>query len=115
MVHERGVAANVLNVPLPPGSGSDDFREAWEHKIIPALNAFRPELLLISAGFDAHATDPLAQLRLREIDFTWVTNALLASADAHCPGRVVSLLEGGYNLDATAASAAAHVRALMRL
>ncbi len=115
MVHEHGVAANVLNVPLPPGSGSDDFREAWEHKIIPTLNAFRPELLLISAGFDAHAADPLAQLRLREIDFTWVTNALLAAADTHCPGRVVSLLEGGYNLDATAASAAAHVRALMRL
>jgi acetoin utilization deacetylase AcuC-like enzyme len=115
MVHERGVAANVLNVPLPPGSGSDDFRESWEHKIIPALSTFRPELLLISAGFDAHAADPLAQLRLREMDYTWVTNALLAVSDSHCPGRVVSLLEGGYNLSATAASAAAHVRALMRL
>ncbi|HVE21953.1 MAG TPA: histone deacetylase family protein [Acidocella sp.] len=115
MVYERGVAANVLNVPLPPGSGSDDFRESWEHKIIPALGAFRPELLLISAGFDAHAADPLAQLRLREADYSWVTNALLAVADTHCPDRVVSLLEGGYNLTATAASAAAHVRALMRL
>ena len=115
LADERGVAGNVVNVPLPPGSGSDDFREAWEHKIIPALSAFRPELLLISAGFDAHAADPLAQLRLREKDFTWVTNALLEVADTHCPGRVVSLLEGGYNLAATAASAAAHVRALMRL
>ncbi len=115
MVDERGVAGNVVNVPLPPGSGSDDVRESWEHKIIPALETFRPELLLISAGFDAHAFDPLAQFRLRENDFTWVTNALLAVADAHCPGRVVSLLEGGYDLAATAASAAAHVRALMRL
>ena len=115
LADERGVAGNVVNVPLAPGSGGDDFREAWEHKIIPALSAFRPELLLISAGFDAHAADPLAQLRLREKDFTWVTNALLEVADTHCPGRVVSLLEGGYNLAATAASAAAHVRALMRL
>ena len=79
---ERGVAGNVVNAPLAPGSGSDDFREAWEGQIIPALAAFSPELLLISAGFDAHAADPLAQLRLREADFKWVTEALLAVADS---------------------------------
>ena len=72
-------------------------------------------MLIISAGFDAHKADPLAQLRLEVEDFTWVTRELLAVADAHCPGRVVSLLEGGYNLEALAASAAAHVKALMRL
>ena len=111
---ERGVAGNVVNAPLPPGSGSEAFRAAWE-RMIPEIAAFRPELLIISAGFDAHAADPLAQLRLREPDFVWVTEALLGVADAHCPGRVVSVLEGGYDLEALAASAAAHVRALMRL
>jgi acetoin utilization deacetylase AcuC-like enzyme len=113
-VTERGVAGNVVNAPLPPGAGSAEFRAAWE-RIIPELAAFKPELLIISAGFDAHAADPLAQLRLKEPDFTWVTEALLAVADAHCPKRVVSLLEGGYDLNALASSAAAHVRALMRL
>jgi acetoin utilization deacetylase AcuC-like enzyme len=115
MAHERGVAGNVVNMPLPPGSGGEAFRDAWASGIIPVLETFRPELLIISAGFDAHAADPLAQLRLREADFTWITEALLAVADAHCPGRVVSLLEGGYDLQALAASAAAHVRALLRL
>jgi acetoin utilization deacetylase AcuC-like enzyme len=113
--YERGVAGNVVNMPLAPGSGGVEFRAAWANGIIPALDAFRPELLIISAGFDAHAADPLAQLRLHEPDFAWVTQALLAVADAHCAGRVVSLLEGGYDLDALAASAAAHVRTLMRL
>jgi acetoin utilization deacetylase AcuC-like enzyme len=111
---ERGVAGNVVNAPLPPGSGSAAFRAAWE-RMLPELAAFKPELLIISAGFDAHAADPLAQLRLREADFAWVTEALLGVADAHCPGRVISVLEGGYDLEALAASAAAHVRALMRL
>ena len=111
---ERGVAGNVVNAPLPPGSGSAAFRAAWE-RMLPEMAAFKPELLIISAGFDAHAADPLAQLRLREADFAWVTEALLGVADAHCPGRVVSVLEGGYDLEALAASAAAHVRALMRL
>ena len=113
--HERGSAGNIVNAPLAPGAGSAEFRAAWSDTIIPALNAFAPELLIISAGFDAHAADPLAQLRLREADFTWITEALLAVADANCPGRVVSLLEGGYDLDALAACTAAHVRALMRL
>jgi acetoin utilization deacetylase AcuC-like enzyme len=112
---ETGIANNIVNAPLPPGAGSEAFRAAWADKIIPALAGFRPELLIISAGFDAHAADPLAQLRLREADFTWITEALLAVADEYCPGRVVSLLEGGYDLNALAHSAAAHVRALMRL
>jgi acetoin utilization deacetylase AcuC-like enzyme len=111
---ETGVAKNIINATLPPGSGSVEFREAWEKRLLPALDAFKPELLIISAGFDAHAADPLAQLRLREPDFAWVTEALLAVADVHCKDRVVSLLEGGYDLNALASSAAAHVRALMR-
>jgi acetoin utilization deacetylase AcuC-like enzyme len=115
MAYETGVAGNIINMPLPPGAGGDEFRVAWGAGIIPALRAFAPELLIISAGFDAHAHDPLAQLRLREADFAWVTEMLLAVADEFCPGRVVSLLEGGYDLDALAASAAVHVKALMRL
>jgi acetoin utilization deacetylase AcuC-like enzyme len=113
LVHERGVANNILNMQLAPGSGSAPFRDAWRGAIA-ALAAFRPELLIISAGFDAHAADPLAQLRLREADFTWITQELVAFAEEYCQGRVVSLLEGGYDLEALAASAAAHVRALMR-
>ncbi len=112
---EHGVAGNVVNAPLPPGATGEAFRAAWEERILPALAAFRPELLILSAGFDAHAADPLAQLRLREGDFRWITEKLLAVADGCCPKRVISLLEGGYDLDALAASAAAHVRALMRL
>jgi len=115
MAHERGIAGNILNMPLEPGSDGEAFRVAWGAGIIPALRAFGPQLLIISAGFDAHARDPLAQLRLREPDFAWVTEMLLAVADEFCPGRVVSLLEGGYDLDALAASAAVHVKALMRL
>jgi acetoin utilization deacetylase AcuC-like enzyme len=113
--HERGIAGNILNMQLPPGSRGEEFREAWAYGILPALESFKPELLIISAGFDAHAADPLAQLRLNVSDFSWVTEELLALADRVCPGRVVSLLEGGYDLDALAASAAAHVRSLMRL
>ena len=112
---ERGVAGNVVNVPLRPGSGGAEFRAAWAEKILPELEAFAPDLLIISAGFDGHEADPLAELRLQVEDFTWVTQALLAVADKHCPGRVVSVLEGGYDLDALALSAAAHVRSLMRL
>jgi acetoin utilization deacetylase AcuC-like enzyme len=115
MPHERGVAGNILNMQLAPGSRGEEFREAWAYGILPALEAFKPELLIISAGFDAHAADPLAQLRLNVGDFAWVTDELLAIADRVCEGRVVSLLEGGYDLDALAASAAAHVRSLMRL
>ena len=112
---ERGVAGNIVNVQLEPGSGSVQFRAAWERQIIPALEAWQPELLIISAGFDAHKADPLAELRVETEDFAWLTDRLLAVADAVCQGRVVSLLEGGYDLAALAASAAAHVRRLIRL
>jgi acetoin utilization deacetylase AcuC-like enzyme len=110
--HETGVG-NLVNAPLRPGSGSEAFRAAWDGTILPALETFAPELLIISAGFDAHKDDPLAQLRLEVADFTWITQALLGVADRHCGGRIVSILEGGYDLDALAASAAVHVRALL--
>jgi len=109
---ETGVG-NIVNVPLAPMSGSPEFRAAMTEIVLPALRRFRPDLLLVSAGFDAHADDPLASLRLGEADFEWVTRALVAVADECCGGRVVSTLEGGYDLPALAASAAAHVRALM--
>jgi acetoin utilization deacetylase AcuC-like enzyme len=111
---ETGVAGNVLNVELPPGTDGPAFRAAWRDRVLPALDGFAPELIVISAGFDAHAADPLASLRLREGDFAWVTAALCDVADARCSGRVVSLLEGGYDLPALAASTVAHVRALMQ-
>ncbi len=110
--HETGLG-NVLNVGLAPGSGSAEFRAAWAEQLIPAVNAFAPELLIVSAGFDAHKADPLAQLRVETADFAWLTAQLLGLARKHCKGRLVSLLEGGYDLPALAASAAAHVRALM--
>jgi acetoin utilization deacetylase AcuC-like enzyme len=110
---ETGVG-NILNVTLPPGADGTAFRAAWAETIIPALDAFAPDLLVISAGFDAHAADPLAQLRVRESDFAWLTEALCAMAERQCQGRVVSLLEGGYDIEALGRSAAAHVRALMR-
>ncbi len=109
---ETGVG-NIVNVPLAPMSGSREFRAAMTAIVLPALRRFRPDLLLISAGFDAHADDPLASLRLVEGDYEWATLALMAVADECCRGRVISTLEGGYDLPALAASAAAHVRALM--
>jgi len=109
---ERGVG-NIVNVPLRPMSGSAEFRRSVEQLILPALDEFRPELLMISAGFDAHRRDPLAHLNLVEDDYSWVTGQLLDCARQHAQGRAVSTLEGGYDLDALAASAAAHVRALM--
>ena len=112
---ERGVASNVVNLPLSPGAGSMQFREAWDYLGLPALQEFAPELLLISAGFDAHRADPLAQLRLDTSDYGWITDRLLGIADMCCRGRVVSALEGGYDLTALAACAATHVRHLMRL
>ena len=111
---ERGVAGNVVNLPLAPGSGSAAFRKGWSDTILPALDRFAPELMLVSAGFDAHRADPLAQLELEADDFAWVTEALLEVADRRCGGRLVSTLEGGYDLAALAESSAAHVRALMR-
>ncbi len=110
-VHERG-AGNLHNVLLPPGSGGFRFRNTWLDTLLPALDAFRPQLLLVSAGFDAHLADPLADLMLEADDFAWITTELRAIADRHGGGRVVSMLEGGYNLDALAESAVAHVQAL---
>ena len=112
---ETGVAGNVVNVPLSPGAGSVPFRAAWSDRIIPALAAWRPELLIISAGFDAHRADPLAELRVETEDFAWLTDRLLDVAESHAQGRVVSVLEGGYDLAALAASTAAHVTRLMRI
>ena len=110
---ETGVG-NIFNAPLNPLDGSARFREAYSARILPALHNFAPDLVLISAGFDAHREDPLAQIELTEADFTWVTEKLMEIADKHAGGRVVSLLEGGYDLDALARSAAVHVRALMQ-
>jgi len=115
---ERGGAApetggNVLNVPLPPGTDGPAFRAAMERLVLPALDDFAPELLLISAGFDAHHADPLANLSLTEADFAWATERLCDVADDHAQGGVVSTLEGGYDLDALAACVAAHVAVLM--
>jgi len=110
---ETGIAHNIVNVPLPPGASGAEFRRAFDLVILPALERFAPELVIISAGFDAHRDDPLAQLRLDESDFAWATEAICAVAERICAGRVVSALEGGYDLEATARSAGAHVRALM--
>jgi acetoin utilization deacetylase AcuC-like enzyme len=111
---ETGVG-NVVNAPLRPGSGSAEFRAAWDGTILPALDSFTPDLLIVSAGFDAHKADPLAQLRLETSDFTWITERLIGIAESHCGGRLVSVLEGGYDLVALAACSAAHVRALLRV
>jgi len=110
---EHGVANNIVNAPLPPRSDSSAFRSAWADTILPALDGFAPDLLIISAGFDAHRDDPLAQLRVETEDFAWLTHELRHIARRHCKGRIVSVLEGGYDLDALASSVAAHVRALM--
>jgi acetoin utilization deacetylase AcuC-like enzyme len=109
---ETGVG-NIVNVPLRPMSGSGPFRVAMTGRVLPALDAFRPDLLLISAGFDAHRSDPLAQLMLEEADYTWITERLIEIAFRHAEGRLVSTLEGGYDLAALGASVAAHVRVLM--
>lgn len=110
---ERGIAGNILNVPLPPMAGSAAFRQAMNEAVLPALDRFAPEFLLVSAGFDAHVDDPLASLCFATDDFAWATAELMALAERHCQGRLVSTLEGGYDLDALAASAAAHVRTLL--
>lgn len=112
-ISETGVDHNIVNLPLPPGADGVAFRQVVEMRLLPALDRFRPEFLVISAGFDAHRADPLAQLALQETDYAWITRALLDLAGRHCEGRVVSTLEGGYDLAALAASAAVHVAELM--
>jgi acetoin utilization deacetylase AcuC-like enzyme len=111
---ERGIDGNVANVPLPAGSGSAAFRAAWADRLLPALDSFAPELVVVSAGFDAHRRDPLAQLDVETEDFVWLTEELLALARRHGRGRLVSVLEGGYDLAALAESVTAHIRSLMR-
>jgi acetoin utilization deacetylase AcuC-like enzyme len=110
---DTGSAGNIRNVALRSGAGSAEFRAAMTDHLLPAVDAFAPELLLISAGFDAHRADPLAGLMLTEADFAWITEALCDLADTHCAGRLISCLEGGYDLEALAASAAAHVDVLI--
>jgi acetoin utilization deacetylase AcuC-like enzyme len=110
---ERGRTNNIVNATLDPGAGGHEFRQAWDNTVLPALDAFRPDFILVSAGFDAHRRDPLANLNLTEQDYAWVTARLCDIAGTHCNGRIVSTLEGGYDLNALASSAAAHVKALM--
>jgi acetoin utilization deacetylase AcuC-like enzyme len=109
--HERGVG-NILNLPLPEGASGQELRELYRHEALPALNAFRPELVLVSAGFDGHRLDPLAGLNLEAEDYAWLTRALMDIADRHAQGRLVSALEGGYSLTALSECSVAHVRAL---
>jgi acetoin utilization deacetylase AcuC-like enzyme len=111
---ERGLNDNIVNAPLRPGDGGERFREAFETVILPRLSAFRPDFVVISAGFDAHMGDPLANLNLLEPDYAWVTGKIMDIAAASASGRIVSVLEGGYDLDALSRSVAAHVTALMR-
>ncbi|MTH96111.1 histone deacetylase family protein [Roseibium sp. RKSG952] len=110
---ETGDAGTIVNAPLDPGSGGAEFREAMDAVILPRLSGFEPDLVIISAGFDAHARDPLGGLNLTETDFAWATRALMEISDKHCDGRVVSLLEGGYDLEGLARSVAAHLLTLM--
>jgi len=111
---ERGEHDTIVNAPLRAGNGGPEFREAVETVILPRLRTFRPDLVMISAGFDAHMRDPLANLNLADADFGWVTRKLMEIADASASGRVVSVLEGGYDLQGLQQSVAAHVTALMR-
>jgi len=110
---ERGAHGNVLNVPLDPMTGGAEMRQAYSELILPAITEFDPDLILVSAGFDAHRDDPLAGLQWLEADFAWVTERLCEVADDVCGGRLVSTLEGGYDLDGLAASVATHVEVLM--
>ena len=109
---ERGVG-NICNAPLRPGDGGEPFRDAFETRVLPELKKFQPDIVFISAGFDAHRADPLASLNLVEADFAWATQQLAEVAHKQCGGRLVSMLEGGYDLTALARSVSVHVKALM--
>ncbi len=111
---ERGAHGNIMNLPLEPRSGGQTMRRLYERTARPARAEFKPLFVLVSAGFDAHASDPLAQLEWTEPDFAWLTEQLWVLADAHCGGKLVSVLEGGYDLAALGASARAHVDVLAR-
>ncbi|MEL7492002.1 MAG: histone deacetylase family protein [Pseudomonadota bacterium] len=110
---DRGAFDNIVNAPLATGTGGEAFRRVWGERLLPALSDFAPDIVFISAGFDAHGADPLGGLRLTEDDFSWITREIAGVAADKCDGRLVSLMEGGYDLGALAASAAAHVTALM--
>lgn len=112
--NETGVKNNVVNAPLSPNTGSEHFREAFKSRVLPAIADFSPDLILISAGFDAHHRDPLAQINLVGEDFDWATGRLLEMADKYTSNRVVSLLEGGYDLEGLAESAAMHILRMMK-
>ena len=111
----ESAASNMVNVPLPAGAGSKQFREAVTDSWLPALEEFRPELVIFSAGFDAHVEDDMAMLQLRDADYGWVTEQVKAIADRHAQGRMVSMLEGGYALSALGRSVVQHVRVLAGL
>jgi acetoin utilization deacetylase AcuC-like enzyme len=111
---DHGPFGNIVNIPLHAGTGGAGFRHAMENFAFPKIDNFKPELIMISAGFDAHRDDPLANLDLTEENFRWITSELCKLADRHCHGRMVSTLEGGYDLDALAKSAGTHVKALMQ-
>ena len=106
-------AGNIVNAPLSPGDGSYEFRELWDGALLPRLHAFKPQLVLVSAGFDAHRNDPLSDIRLQTEDYAWITERLVDLARAHAGGKLVSTLEGGYDLTALAASVSVHVNALI--
>ena len=111
---ETGTSGNILNLPLPPDSGSAEMRSLWRDKALPHLRSFNPDLILISAGFDAHIDDPLAQLNWETADYAWLTHEICTLAAEVCQGRVVSTLEGGYDLNALSAATRAHVEELMK-
>jgi acetoin utilization deacetylase AcuC-like enzyme len=112
-VEETG-AGNIVNAPLASGAGSDAFRAAYRDRILPAVERFSPDFVVVSAGFDAHRLDPLGGLGLDQSDFAWATERLLELAAHCCDGRLISVLEGGYDIDGLTESTAAHVAALMR-
>jgi acetoin utilization deacetylase AcuC-like enzyme len=111
---ETGAHDSIVNAPLSPNTGGDHFREAFKSRVLPALDNFRPDLIIISAGFDAHHRDPLAQINLVGEDFDWATGRILEAADRSAKNRVVSLLEGGYDLEGLAESAGLHILRMMK-
>ena len=112
-IEETG-CGNILNLPLAPGNGSTEFRKAWRTLGLPAVHSFAPDLVLVSAGFDAHIRDPLAQLELEDDDYRWITEEICDLASDCCEGRVASILEGGYDMQALASASRTHVMALNR-
>lgn len=110
---DRGAFRNILNAPLPKGTSGEAFRREWGDRLLPALEQFQPDIIVVSAGFDGHVADPLGGFELKEADFAWLTSEICSLAESSCAGRVISLLEGGYDLGGLAHSASAHVKALM--